>query len=290
MNRRRLLALCGTVLATPGCVSMSNGTVGGNDAVTPAPPPDTGTDDESNTRGTAGSVSVTDATVQQGVVGPDSPDSIGVFDDAEQYLVVTVAVDGPAPEREAFQLRADGDRVQPAAFGNGLYRGGDWGVRYDADGGPLVFPLPETVAGDGLRLEWPGGSWTPTEQVRTRLAAPLPPFAVSLDGPTRVDADDDPRITVDATNVGEVPGRFVLALNRSGPRVAYAPVGRITGVLDPGESWSATYDAERPYAADPPHRATYLLDAPGDRQDETLRISPADTESGTDSGTGTAVR
>lgn len=290
MRRRRLLALCGTLLATPGCASTSNGPADETDTVTPVPPPDTGTDDATHTRANVGTVSVTAATVQQGVVGPDSPDSIGVFDDAGQYLVVTVAVDGPAPEREAFHLRADGDLVEPAAYVNGLYRDGEWGVRYGPDGGPLVFPLPEVVAGDEVRLEWPGGSWTPTEQVRSRLAAPLPAFDVSLDGPTEVDADDDPRITVSATNIGEGPGRFVLALNRAGPRVAYAPVERITGDLDPGESWSATYDAESPYAADPPREATYLLDAPGDQQDETLRISPAETVSETERETDTAVQ
>lgn len=281
MKRRALLAFCGSLLAAPGCVSLTGDALEGTDTVTPAPPPDTRTDDGTGTRAAVGAVTVESAAVQQGVVGPNSPDSIGVFDDSERYLVVTVAVADPAPEREAFGLRVGDDVVRPATFTNGLFRDGNWGVRYGSAGGPLVFPLSTVDADAAVRLEWPGGSWTPPARVRERLTARLPGFAVSLDGPRTVGPDDDPEITVSVTNVGSVEGRYVLALNRSGPRVAYAPVRRLAGDLGPGESVRRTFDAKSPYDADPPRRTTYLLDAPGDRQDGTLLMEPAEEPTGT---------
>ncbi|MFC7019400.1 MULTISPECIES: hypothetical protein [Haloarcula] len=281
MKRRALLALCGSLFATPGCVSLTGGSLDGTDTLTPAPPPDIDTDDGTGTRTDVGTVTVESAAVQQGVVGPDSPDSIGVFDDAERYLVVSAGVDGPAPEREAFALRVGDDVVRPATFTNGLYRDGNWRVRYGSAGGPLVFPLSAVGADDAVGLEWPGGSWTPPDRVRERLTARLPGFAVSLDGPTEVGPDDDPEITVSVTNVGDGGGRYVLAMNRSGPRVAFAPVRRLAGELGPGESVRRTFDAKSPYDADAPTVTTYLLDAPGDRQDATLRMEPAGEPTGT---------
>ena len=289
MKRRRLLALCGSLLATAGCVSTPAEPRDETGTETPVPPPDSPTDEGTGTRTDFGTVSVESATVQQGVVGSDSPDSIGVYDEAEQYLVVIVAVDGPAPEPERFALKADGHAVNPDTLVDGLYRDGQWAVRYGQGGGPLVFPLPATVPAESVRLEWPGGSWSPPEPIRHRLAARPPGFAVSMDGPSQVEPDDDPKVSVVVTNVGEVAGRFVLALNRSGPRVAYTPVARLTGVLDPGESWQRTFDAESPYIADPPRRATYLLDAPGGRQDTTVTLSPADASTESASETGTVV-
>ncbi|MFC7026441.1 hypothetical protein ACFQH8_00685 [Halomicroarcula sp. GCM10025710] len=130
MKRRRLLALCGSLLATAGCVSTPAEPRDETGTETPVPPPDSPTDEGTGTRTDFGTVSVESATVQQGVVGPDSPDSIGVYDEAEQYLVVIVAVDGPAPEPERFALKADGDAVNPDTLVDGLYRDGQWAVRY----------------------------------------------------------------------------------------------------------------------------------------------------------------
>lgn len=273
MNRRRLLAFCGSLLAAPGCVQLDPDASDGTDTVTPAPPPDRETT-ETPTRAAVGSVEVTSAAVQPGVVGPNTPDSIGVFDEAQQYLVVTVAVDGRAPEKRSLTLRADGEWHTATSYTNGLYRNDSWGARYGSEGGPLVFPLPETVDTANLRLTWPGGSWEPPPAIRRQLEAPLPPMAVSLDGPTTVGRTDDPQFTVSVANEGDRAGRYVLALNRSGPRIAYAPVARLTGDLGPGETWEKRFEAKSPYISDPPREAVYRLDAPGEKQDARLTISP----------------
>ncbi|WP_254279112.1 hypothetical protein [Haloarcula marina] len=292
MRRRRLLALCGSLLAAPGCMGPANtGDSETTDSVTPVPSPESGTwtKDDERTTTSESSVSVRSAAVQPGVVGPNSPDSIGVFDDAGQYLLLDVGVEGPTPAYEDFVFRFDGSRHPPESIYNGLYREDEWGVQYGDGGGPVVVPLPETGDASDARLSWPGGEWVPSERVRSRLRAPLPPFSVTLDGPETVTADDDPTVRVHVENVGDAPGRFVLALNVSGPRVAYAPVGRIVGDLDPGETATRTFDAKSPYLADPPHEAVYRLDAPGDSQDATVRISPAEdgTETRTEAGTPT---
>lgn len=43
-------------------------------------------------------------------------------------------------------------------------------------------------------------------------------------------------MTVTAENTASVPGRFLLAINRVGPHVAYAPEEAVRMLFDPGES------------------------------------------------------
>lgn len=268
MRRRSLLALAAT-FATAGCVGSWNDPP--TDAtVTPVPVPEP---EDSPTRGQSatGAVDVTAAAVQPGVVTPTSPDSIGLLDDAGQYLVVTV--DGDAPDKPAVEFRFDGAGYAPGTFRQGLYRDGEWGVSYGDDGGPLVFALPETGYGTDAELAWPGGSWAPSPTVVERLEDPVPPFSVSLDGPEMATAGDEPRLTVSVTNGGEGAGRYVLALNRIGPRVAYTPVARISGELSAGESERRTVDAVAPVGD---RRTQYRLAVPGRRDDLIHTIQPTE--------------
>lgn len=266
MHRRQFLALGGAVVSAAGCQSRSDG------SVTPVPDAaieSTATDEPTD-------VAVERAAVQPGVVGPDSPDSIGVFDADGQHLLLTVSVrGGRAIERSAFRFHFDGASYTPTELRNGLYRG-EWGVRYVDGAGPLIFDLAERGDPAGARLTWPGGEWTPPEPVRTRLAAPLPTFDASLDGPTTVTEADDPTITVSVRNTGDVPGQVALALNRTGPRIAYAPVTRIVADLDPGERASREHDAKSPYVTEgEPREAVYRLDAPGSDEGARHAIRPA---------------
>lgn len=263
MRRRHLLALAAS-LATGGCAGSGTGPATGS-TVTPVPVPESETGRTRSGSATR-SVDVTAAAVQPGVVAPSSPDSIGLLGDAGQYLVVTV--EGDAPEKAAVDFRFDDTSHSPGEFEQGLYRDDEWGVRYGADGGPLVFALPETGDGTDAELVWPEGRWLPPASVVERLEDPLPPFSVSLDGPETATAGEDPQLTVSVTNEGEGVGRYVLALNRIGPRIAYTPVARISGELSAGESERRTIEAVAPEG----DRSTrYRLAAAG-RRDELIHV------------------
>jgi hypothetical protein len=83
---------------------------------------------------------------------------------------------------------------------------------------------------------------------------------------------------------GDTTGRYVLALNRTGPRVAYTPVDRFDGALKPGETAGITHEAKTPYVDDTePREVTYHLRAPDHNNDATHRIKPVDEETATES-------
>ncbi|WP_276272640.1 hypothetical protein [Haloarcula litorea] len=266
MDRRRFLALSASLAAGAGCSRVE---APPDDTVTPVPSPDP------TATGTGGAGTVESATVQPGYVGPTTPDSIGVFDDAGQYLLVWLRAEGGAPPRDEVVFEFDGESYWPTAPPQGLYRDDDWAVRYGEAGGPLLFGLPGTGDAGGTRLTWPGGEWVPGETVRERLATPPATVGVALDGPTVVDEDDDPTVAVTVTNESERTGRYVLALNRTGPRIAYTPVARLSGVLDPVGTATHEFDAPSPYEAEPPRETTYRLDAPGEAEDASLTVRPA---------------
>jgi hypothetical protein len=274
MYRRRVLALCGLVLGA-GC----QGETGDTETVTPVPSP---ADSETAT-GPPPAVTVTDAAVTPGVVVPGT-DSISVDSTDGQYLVLTTTVEGSGSDRAAFSFRFDGATYSPETFRNGLYRDGEWGRQFTEVGGPLAFDLPETGTARDARLSWPGGEWTPPESVRARLEAPSPSFEIALDGPDAVAEPATPTLTITVTNTGEVPGRYVVALNRTGPRVAYTPVGRFDGELGPGETETVTHEGKSPYVdGTEPRAVVYRLRTPTAENDSTHRIEPADAETPTGS-------
>ncbi|MCJ0618428.1 hypothetical protein JZX76_02480 [Haloarcula hispanica] len=275
MYRRRVLALCGLAITGAGCQGETEDT----GTVTPMPSPSGSETDI----GSPPSVTVTDAVVAPGVVIPRT-DSISVEPTGGQFLVLTTTIEGSGVDRGAFSLRFDGATYSPETFRNGLYRDGEWGRQFTEAGGPLVFDLPETGSASDARLSWPGGEWTMPKTVQNRLEAPLPSFDVTLDGPERVTEPAMPTLEITVTNTGDTAGRYVLALNRTGPRVAYAPVGRFDRVLEPGETAGITHDAKTPYVDDTePREVTYHLRAPDDNNDATHRIKPVDEETATES-------
>lgn len=279
MRRRRLLTLCATLLTGTGCQGVADDT----ETVTPVPAPGehrTATDTEM-----PASLDVGTPTVQPGYVAMNSPDSVGVYDDAGQYLAVEVrTVDGTPPNRSSFRFAFDGTEHSPVKTGmeRPLFRDGELGEGYSDGDGVLLFGLPETGDASGAKLTWSDGERRFTEGVKQRLAAPLPAFDVTLSGPDVATVDDDPTLELTVTNTGETAGRYVLALNRAGPRVAYAPVRRLTGVLDAGDTDTLTHDARSPFPHEgDPNDVVYHLDAPGERTDASHRIAPATEKSAT---------
>ena len=275
MYRRRVLALCGLAITGAGC----QGETADTETVTPVQSPAVSETDT----GPPPAVTITDSVVTPGVVVPGT-DSIDVQPADGQFLVLTAVVEGSRTDRAAFSLRFDGSTYSPETFRNGLYRDGEWGRQFTEAGGPLVFDLPETGAASDARLSWPGGEWTPPEAVRARLEAPLPSFDVALDAPERVTEPATTTLEITVTNTGDTAGRYVLALNRTGPRVAYAPAGRFDGELQPGKTESITLDGKSPYVDDTePREVTYHLRAPDDHNDTTHRIKPVNEETATES-------
>lgn len=270
MNRRRFLALTGVAIATAGCIGDDRTAGDDSGSETPAsetPTPDTPTP---STPGRAATVEISAPSVQAGAVVTTSPDSIGVSADAGQYLLVDASVtDGEAPEGAAFALQTGDAAYEPIDSRLRLYRDGTWGADYrQEDGaGTLAFALPETVPADDARVSWPGGEWALPESARERLASPTPSFDVAFEAPDAVAPDETPSLTVAVTNEGDVAGRCPLALNRVGPRIAYAPVRDVVLDIQAGETATREWDGEAPQED---RDVTYHLHAVGEKLSRTI--------------------
>lgn len=287
MRRRHLLALCGAGLAgLAGCASDQPtddpSGAGRSDGVDS--PDDTATTPDRTPP--AGSLAASVLALQPAVVTLATPDSLGVSGEPDtQYLFLSVAVTaGDPPPRSALTFRFDGDEYgpleteEPTAFWRRYH---DEPSRYDADSGEgwVCFPLPATGASEGAGLTWSGNVWVPPPGVRARLAAESPSLSVSWSVPGSVEAGSAPAVKISVTNEGERAGRFVGALNRSGPRVAYAPAASDSRLVPAGgtETWTPETDtlgdAGEWSETDGPTEATYHLHWPGDRSQRTVEVA-----------------
>lgn len=280
MRRRRLLATCGTLLGGPGCVSPylpggespTTGTPTDAGSETPRPTAEPTPDSLTPDSGTPGvSVTLSNPSVQSGFVHPDTPDSIAVADDAGQYLLVRASVaGGTPPDRSSFAVHFDGGVYD--ALDTRVYRKRTFDASYANGEGWLVFALPETGDADDARIAVPWDEWDVPPAVRERLAAPMPTFDVSFWAPETVGPNETPQLSLTITNESAVPGPCVLALTRSGPRVASTPVARMVVPIESGETVTADRPAKSPYDVDEPARVTYRLDYPGG--DDSVTIDP----------------
>jgi len=254
MHRRSFLGLVSAVtLGLAGCSSGSDGTddPGSGGDGTDTHEASTRASTHTSTRGTATptgtdraySLAVSVESLRPGLVTPDSPDSIGVTHAAGQYLTLLLDPGGEGPPPEDIALAFDGADHGPLALEE-TFRDTPWGrdadAQYDGDGaGWLVFALPDAGDATSARLHWPGGEWHPDGRLRERLGTPTPRFDVSVDAPDAIAPGEQPWFSVTAANRGDVPGGFVGALDRVGPRVAYTPVEQVSFVVPAGdrEKW-----------------------------------------------------
>ena len=295
MRRRHLLALCGAGLAgLAGCTS-------GQPAETASPTDDApgdgggGSDHDGTTttpdRSTpASSLGVSVLALQPALVHLATPDSLGVSSEPDtQYLFLSLsATDGEPPARSELAFRFDGEHYDPIEADGltDLWRLYDDEAkgRYDADSGEgwVCFPLPVTGAPEGAGLTWSDNVWVPSPDARERLAAGPPSLSVSWSVPNSVEAGTSLAVEVSVTNEGDRDGRFVGALNRSGPRVAYTPVAAVSRPVLAGgaETWTpGTHALGEPgewSETDGPTEATYYLHWPGNRAQRTVEVVAAD--------------
>lgn len=239
MRRRQVLALSSVALiGTAGCV-------GGDDDSTPdrdetAVSPGTPLSSVEPITTTVGSYELTLESVQRGVVTYTYPDAISVVDTDRRFVLFSVGVGDVAdPPRPAdFELQYNGEVFAPRSIErpSTLYRLDGSFYTSDDPGGRLLFALPVEGRGPHSRLSWSDRNWHIPDPIRRRLRA-APDFSVSLD-----EEPTDGYLTLTATNEGDRPQRFLLAVNQSGPK--YAPIGVRTAVIDAGRT--ATFDVSVP--------------------------------------------
>ena len=247
MYRRSLLALGAAGLASvAGCASGdSRPDDGATGDQTPTATPDpTPTDTPTPEPATVERVSM--AGLQPAYIALVSPDSIGVYGDSAGQSLFLSVTPGPAnpPARSAFAFELDGSTAAPVAETPRVWRRseGQFGEAYTAEtGGWLLFDLPATAENpDSAQLTWPGGSWQLPASVRQRLASENPTFDVTVTAPETIPLGEQPAITVTVENTSSVPGTFLMAVNRVGPHIAYAPEAAVRRLLDSGETATVT--------------------------------------------------
>jgi len=277
VQRRTFVASVGGTLATlTGCLGIRRQSDG-------PPPTDNRTRTATPTRTDeqAADVTVDALHLQYGVVTPTTPDSIGVSNPETPYLVASVRVDGPL-SWEAFGLRMGDVRYSPTRLDR-LYRttwGDDhWYERGRTDG-LILFEAPSTTT-EHLRLTWSGGERPIDEGIVARLNASAPERSASLDVPSSHDSGAAPPVAVEVVNESATARRFVGALNRVGPQVAYTPVVRLNELVAAGErarlsvsdSWGGLPAEER--LGDDQPDVTYRLDFAGDEDTAEIRLVDA---------------
>lgn len=254
MRRRSLLAAGGLALLGPGCLRDTGPSLD--------PEADPATDGSTESANESPSFSVTEAGVFPGYVTMGD-DSIGTVDGAGQYLLVGTATTSERPGADAVEFSVGGETYTHESPPESLY----WPEELVANeefGNWLIVPLSETVDGaDDTHLTWPGGEWRPPESVRDRLASPLPDLEVSFEAPSAVGPEEAPTLSLSVHNPSDMGGNAVLALNRVGPRIAYAPVREVVLECAPGETVTREFDAKSPHEPAEPREVTYHLHVAG---------------------------
>lgn len=174
--------------------------------------------------------------LQYGVVIPNSPDSIGISNPDTPYLVVSVTVAGPLTPDE-FGLHHGDVRYAPTRLDR-LYRtswGDDSWYERGRTEGLILFEAPP-AATRPLALTWPGGEQPIENGIIERLNAGTPGLSASIRVPDEHDTDTAPPVDIEVTNEGEIARRFLGALNRVGPLVAYTPVTRLSELVTAGDT------------------------------------------------------
>ena len=258
MRRRALLSTVAGLAALTGCTgagdsgdasdasdarsktptgSATAGTEGG----TPADATPTDRTPAQRTPAVSADVTVESLELQYGVVVPTTPDSIGVDRVGTPSVLAAVDVNGELPPSEFAVEVGDRsfeptriDRLYCTSWGGEEYYGG-------SGRGLLLFELAVGASGDA-RLTWPDGEHSLDAAAGARLDRGPPAFSASFDLPETHEGTEAPTVGIEVTNEGDAPARFLGALNRTGPLVAYAPVARVSELVEAGATATLTVD------------------------------------------------
>ena len=249
-TRRRTLRALGATLAgtaLAGCLS-----------------DDESTDDPSGENGNSG-VSAQDVTATPAVVTLNSPDSYGTYGGRNEQLIIadiSVESSGDHPV-SSFAVEARGERYEATTDIYGGFELETFGEPYEpASGGPtpsasedgetgpasgwIAAYVPKPLDADSATLTWDGGEYTVGDAVLERLNRPPASFDVTFEAPETATVGETVTATVTAENTADVQGTFVGAINRVGPRIAYAPEAEVRLDIEAGETaeWEYTHSLD----------------------------------------------
>lgn len=202
---------------------------------------------------------------------------------------VTVASERPPAGDLVF--RFDGEAFTPKTEWDWppLHRGEDSSGEYpdttgedrygsvDGRDGWVVFELPEQGDASQAVLTWPGGEWTPAETVRSRLANPLPDFALEKwNAPETISDDTKLEFEIAVRNDGTQPGQFWGAIDKD-EFTTDRVVTLVTRRIPPGEteSWRVSggnFNLPPEELIDEDERINYTLLWEGENRSDSTRI------------------
>jgi hypothetical protein len=265
VNRRTFVASSGIAVAglLGGCLGESgdsSDTGSGTDeepSTTPTPT-ETPTDPTETPSGT--DVTVSDIAVRKAVEYESLMGSGGVLaGNDRQYVVASVRVPKARPEPE-FRFENDDQSWKPGlpdthGANNAAVAGHGGGpVGHSTGGNPsyLAFTVPASLSPSNPRIRFLGdgeATWPLPDAATDRLDESAPDFELDrLDAPETVSQGDSMTVSVAATNVSDVAGRFLAALYWPTERIADDDESHVVDrTVAAGESmtWSTSIDTER---------------------------------------------
>lgn len=146
-----------------------------------------------------------------------------VSDPNSQYLFIEVTVtSGSTPTLSEFSFHFDDQVYSPIEeMMVPVHRGEESAREYpDKPGrvverneftgsGVILFQLPETGDASNAVLTWPGGEWEPDEELRKRIAEPLPHlYTTQWHVSAPVSRDNPPEFRFKVRNMGNLPGQY----------------------------------------------------------------------------------
>ncbi|MBV0922638.1 hypothetical protein KTS45_00345 [Halomicroarcula limicola] len=256
MNRRRLLAACGTALAgLAGCLSESPAGSDDTPNRTEAPPSDTrtGSRTESPTDQPAGThtdatPAVGDIVVRKSIRYESLMGSGGVLTaQSKQYVVASI--EGPRDaSTDGFTFETDSESWNPGlpdTVGSRNYMAA--GIERPF----LAFTLPSPLSASNPRIRRDGEDteWALPAGATETLAASSPRFKLdSVTVPESVSQGEPLSVSLSATNVAETDGRFLAAVYWPTKRIADDDESRVVErTVAAGESVSASLDVDTEY-------------------------------------------
>lgn len=161
-------------------------------------------------------------------------DTLSVTDDRYQYAYIHANFDTEDnPSQEEFRFFFDGETHSPIVPEDLFRERIESGYNKYGEGW-LLFQLPETGDASDARIIVRERTWQPSESLRNRLAVKQPRLESSVSFPDAVKQGNTPVIEVTVENKGNVAGRFVSGVERSGPSVARKPIARVSEPIPSG--------------------------------------------------------